>query len=203
MVRMSTSHNAVRTPAQNAHACSRLRLAGRLDEDALRRALDEVLGGLAANAGVDLPQFELTTTELTFASARERRTELEAAIEWDTHLPFELPHGPLLRVRVVQLSGDAQVIILTAHRSVCAQWPVRRLLAAVGARYSALRGSSGWGAPLPRHPLNSRKRALQAGTATGRASSRRENSSIPATLMISPSSTPSGAPITPNCSNPQ
>lgn len=194
--------NGARAPA--AHAWSRLKLTGSFDEDALRGALDDVLGGLAANAGVELPQFELTVTELGFATPQERRAEVDALIEWDTHLPFDAARG-LLRARVIHLNDDAQVFLLTADRSICATWPVRRMLAAVGARYMALRRSSGWGAPLSRHPLNSRKRAPrgQTGTGIGRASSRRENSSIPATLIISPSSTPSGAPITPNLSRPQ
>lgn len=201
---MSRTQYAVRTVAPAPHASSRLKLAGNLDEDALRRALDEVLAGLAANAGVARPSFELSITELAYASAQERGTELDAMIDWDTRLPFELPHGPLLRARVIHMGADAQVFLLTAHRSVCACWPVRRLQAAVAARYLALRDSCGWGAPLPRAlDMPGRLPRVQASAGTGRAISRRENSRMPATLMISPSSTPNGAPITPNCSNAQ
>ena len=57
------------------------------------------------------------------------------AIEQRT--PFDLAHGPLLRLRLVKLAPARHVLIFTAHHLVCDGWSIGMLLAELSALYNA------------------------------------------------------------------
>ncbi|MDG9931372.1 condensation domain-containing protein, partial [Pseudomonas sp. GD04042] len=47
---------------------------------------------------------------------------LQALIEEEVQLPFDLEHGPLLRVKLLQLAVDEHVLVLTLHHIVTDGW---------------------------------------------------------------------------------
>ena len=114
---------------------SALRLHGELDVAALGRALS----GLVARHeslrttfesvdghGVQVvhPPFEveLPVTDLTGLGEEERSIELHRVLAQETSCPFDLSHGPLMRVRLVRLSGQEHVLSLMLHHIVTDGW---------------------------------------------------------------------------------
>ncbi|MFD6285592.1 non-ribosomal peptide synthase/polyketide synthase [Streptomyces sp. NPDC060205] len=128
-----------------------LRLRGPLDADALRAALDglvarhEALRTTFADAGqdgrarqtvrqphaVDLPLDDLT-------GARDR---LDALIEREASVPFDLGAGPLLRARLARLAEDEHVLVLAVHHIVTDGWSAGVLGRDLGELYTAARES--------------------------------------------------------------
>src|SRR5262249_46339206 len=63
--------------------------------------------------------------------------------------PFSLEHGPLFRARLVKLSLQRHVLVLTGHHVVLDGWSIAVLVRDVGALYSAaLEGRADAGLPL-------------------------------------------------------
>ncbi|MFJ2259112.1 non-ribosomal peptide synthase/polyketide synthase [Streptomyces sp. NPDC087844] len=128
-----------------------LRLRGTLHADALRAALDglvarhEALRTTFAEAGqdgrarqivhrpypVDLPLDDLT-------GARDR---LDALVEHEASVPFDLGAGPLLRARLVRLAEDEHVLVLAVHHIVTDGWSAGVLGRDLGELYTAARES--------------------------------------------------------------
>ncbi|MEU1731173.1 amino acid adenylation domain-containing protein [Streptosporangium sp. NPDC020145] len=118
-----------------------VRLRGELDEEALRRALDEIVVRHEA-LRMRFLTTEDGTPELVVDGPRPaelRVTEaadLDAAVELlddEVATPFDLETGPLLRTLLVRLAPDDHVLLLAAHHTVVDGWSVdliiRELLA--------------------------------------------------------------------------
>ncbi|MFI6451109.1 amino acid adenylation domain-containing protein [Streptosporangium amethystogenes] len=118
-----------------------VRLRGKLDADALRRALDEIVARHEA-LRMRFLTTEDGTPELVVdepGPAELRVTEaadVEAAIELldaELAVPFDLERGPLLRAVLVLLTPDDHVLLLAAHHTVIDGWSsdllIRELLA--------------------------------------------------------------------------
>ncbi|MDE1165520.1 MAG: amino acid adenylation domain-containing protein [Pseudomonas sp.] len=50
--------------------------------------------------------------------------EVQARVEAEIQRPFDLEHGPLLRVRLMQLADDEYVLVLTQHHIVSDGWSI-------------------------------------------------------------------------------
>ncbi|HYX24727.1 MAG TPA: amino acid adenylation domain-containing protein, partial [Thermoanaerobaculia bacterium] len=141
-----------------------LRLSGRLDPEALRRSFEEVarrhevLRTVYVSAGeepvqivlpagpVPLPRVDLAALD---EEARER--ELGRLIAEETGRPFDLEHGPVLRVTLVRLGEGEQALLLTLHHIASDGWSMGVLLHELEALYPTYR--EGRPSPLPEPPV--------------------------------------------------
>jgi acyl carrier protein len=112
-----------------------IKLTGELDRAALSQSLSEIVrrhevlrtsypnvGGqpiqlIAPPAPVDLPLIDLQAEENKATVVRELAAE-EAA------RPFDLAHGPMWRVRLLQLGEQEHVLLLTMHHIVTDGWSI-------------------------------------------------------------------------------
>ncbi|MCS0603724.1 amino acid adenylation domain-containing protein [Streptomyces sp. LP11] len=136
-----------------------LRLHGRLDLG----ALDTALTTLAGRHEVLRATFDGThqsvhppapvTADLTDLSALPpdaRARELDRLLRAYTTEPFDLRHGPLLRVRLLRLAEDTHVLHLATHHIACDGWSMAVLLSDLTACYTAAaHGEPPALAPLP------------------------------------------------------
>ncbi|HEU4538991.1 MAG TPA: amino acid adenylation domain-containing protein, partial [Polyangiaceae bacterium] len=143
---------------------SALRLEGKLDVDALRRALREVVRRhetLRTTFGVDpaglpLPvvhddaPFELTTRTLD-APPAERDHALFEAGRRAAGAPFDVARGPLVRAELWQIDEDHHALFFTMHHLVSDGWSVGVLVREVTALYLAF--TAGRPSPLPDLPI--------------------------------------------------
>jgi amino acid adenylation domain-containing protein len=143
------------------HIPTGLRLLGRLDEEALRRALDRIVERhevlrttfhivdgepeqRIAPAGES--RFHLTLQDLGGRS----EAELQALMEEEMGAPFDLEHGPLIRGRLIRLGAEDHVLRLTMHHVVSDGWSMGVLVNELSALYTAFhRGEPDPLAPLP------------------------------------------------------
>ncbi|MTE22329.1 amino acid adenylation domain-containing protein [Streptomyces sp. TRM43335] len=129
-----------------------LRLRGRLDEAALRGALDglvarhEALRTTFAETDGRARQFvhpphpvDLPLEDLTGPSAGDTRAALDALLEREAGTPFDLGTGPLLRARLARLAADEHVLVLAVHHIVTDGWSVAVLGRDLGELYAAAR----------------------------------------------------------------
>jgi amino acid adenylation domain-containing protein len=141
-----------------------VRLRGALNSSALARALSEVVRRheslrtcFAADAGrprqvvrpaapVELPIEDLSGMD---EAERETRALKLAALEAATG--FDLAEGPLLRTRLLRLTADEHVLILTMHHIISDGWSVGVLVGELSALYAAY--SRGEESPLNELPV--------------------------------------------------
>ncbi len=112
-----------------------VRLNGQLDVAALARSLNEVVRrheslrtSFAAVGGrlvqIIEPELTLNLTPESLQHLPESEREAEVwrlgAIEAET--PFNLTYDPLLRVKLLKLSDDEHVLLITTHHIVCDKW---------------------------------------------------------------------------------
>ncbi|QSQ25805.1 non-ribosomal peptide synthase/polyketide synthase [Pyxidicoccus parkwayensis] len=139
-----------------------LRVEGRLDVAALERAFTELVrrheslrtrfpdeGGVPvqvidAPGPVALQVMDLRTREDCEAEARRLARE-EAA------RPFDLSHGPLLRVSLLKLAEEQHLLLLTLHHIICDGWSSGVLVRELEALYVGF--VAGRPSPLPELPL--------------------------------------------------
>ncbi|HSG41190.1 MAG TPA: amino acid adenylation domain-containing protein, partial [Thermoanaerobaculia bacterium] len=145
------------------HLPRRLRLGGELDRAALRRALDTIVARHEALrttfvevegepvqriAPAEESRFHLVEHDLSGdadAAAELRRLAAEEA-----GAPFDLEHGPLIRGRLVRLSPDDHVLLVTLHHIVSDGWSTGVLTRELGTLYAAFhRGEADPLPPLP------------------------------------------------------
>ncbi|WP_168222430.1 non-ribosomal peptide synthetase [Micromonospora sp. HM134] len=140
-----------------------LELAGWLDRDALRAALDalvarhEALRTRFVPAGAEVHQhidppgtgFTLHTHDLT--GAPDAGTALARLQDEEFTAPFDLTTGPLIRGRLVTLAPDRHVLLVTMHHVVSDGWSVGVLIRDLGALYAARH--DGRPDPLPPLPI--------------------------------------------------
>jgi len=125
-----------------------VRLNGRLDKEALRRALSEVVrrhevlrSSFPAPEGLAVQRvaadYELVVEEIELsklgAEEREREVERRAAVEAAT--PFDLSTGPVLRVKLLVLGETEHVLLVTIHHIVSDGWSLQVLVRELGHLY--------------------------------------------------------------------
>jgi amino acid adenylation domain-containing protein len=137
-----------------------LRLRGRLEAGALRRALarltrrHEVLHTVfAATAEGPLQRPEAaavpgwTEENWTGRSAGQREIALPVRLAVEAAKPFDLARGPLLRALLLHLAPDEHVLALTLHHIVADQWSLGLLAGELAAFYQEETGAGAQALP--------------------------------------------------------
>ncbi|MCL8489513.1 condensation domain-containing protein, partial [Bradyrhizobium denitrificans] len=117
------------------HIAGGLRLIGRLEQEALVRALDRIVARHEALRTVfhpvddGLPMQQVTAAEAGFALVQhdlrgmaDAAGELQRLVAVEATAPFDLERGPLIRGRLVRLDVDEHVLLLTMHHIVSDGW---------------------------------------------------------------------------------
>ena len=137
-----------------------LRLKGRLNVSALERAINEILRRhesqrttFAVKDGhpvqVIAPSLTIALNPEDLSSYPEAQREAPArklGIE-EAQRPFDLAKGPLVRARLLRLSDQDHILLLTMHHIVSDAWSAAIALSELCALYEAF--SSGKPSPLP------------------------------------------------------
>jgi amino acid adenylation domain-containing protein len=130
--------------------CFPLRLAGPLDVAALDAALGRLVARHAAlrvtisadgesqTVRAEVP-VALPLVDLSSSAAAERDAEVLRLVDLETHTPFDLVNGPLLRATLVREEPSRHLLIVTAHHIVCDGWSSSILVRDLGALYGAVR----------------------------------------------------------------
>ena len=136
------------------------RLKGRLDREALRRALDRIVGrhealrttfvaleGEPAQriAAAEESRFHLLEYDLVGAS--DAQTELDHLVREEAASGFDLEAGPLIRGRLIRMEEEEHALLITMHHIVSDGWSMEVLIRELRALYGAFaRGDED---PLP------------------------------------------------------
>ncbi|BCJ62207.1 hypothetical protein Jiend_56290 [Micromonospora endophytica] len=145
------------TPGTAAYVVyTTVRLRGALDVDLLRAALDATVARhdslrmrFTENADGEpavqvLPEVHTPVTVTTAAGVAEARELVATAVG----TPFDLADPPLLRVLVVRIGAEDQLVNLAMHHIVSDGWSLDILLGEIAASYGALR-DGGTAPPAP------------------------------------------------------
>ncbi|WP_240655996.1 condensation domain-containing protein, partial [Paraburkholderia phosphatilytica] len=125
------------------HLARTMRLTGALDVPALRRAFDALVARHGAlrmrfveTRGVPSQRLARDAAEVTYGwreLALDAAAQLPGVLQAAAREPFDLGSGPLLRVMLVGLGGDAHVLQIVTHHIVSDGWSqavmVRELVA--------------------------------------------------------------------------
>jgi amino acid adenylation domain-containing protein len=141
-----------------------VRLSGALDIPALERGFNalverhEILR--ITFAVIDGNPVQLIGPRLTLAlpvmdlealPQEEREAEVQRLATAEARQPFDLAHGPLLRVRLLRLGIQEHVLLLTLHHIVADGWSRDIVVRELAVLYEAL--AAGRPAPLPELPI--------------------------------------------------
>jgi amino acid adenylation domain-containing protein len=141
-----------------------LRLRGKLDPIALKRALDtlvqrhEVLRTVFVNVDGDPRQeihshgeFPLQLIDVGGAGSSERESRVEYHKAEEIRSKFDLRTGPLIRGRLLQLHAHEHVLLLTMHHIVSDGWSMPVFFRELAALYAAY--AQGLQSPLAALPI--------------------------------------------------
>ncbi|HEX6042795.1 amino acid adenylation domain-containing protein, partial [Longimicrobium sp.] len=141
-----------------------LRLPGAVDEEALRRALGEVVrrhdalrttfherDGVPVQVVGPFAGFALPVEDLSALDGVARRAEVARRAAEHAARPFDLAAGPLLRATLLRLAPDDHVLLLCMHHVVSDEWSMEVLGREAQALYTAYR--TGRVPSLPELPL--------------------------------------------------
>ncbi|HYK41876.1 MAG TPA: condensation domain-containing protein, partial [Thermoanaerobaculia bacterium] len=123
-------------PGSPAYTMSRAyRVAGMIDEDALRRAVTavgqrhEILRTTFAMEGdqpvqqiAPTPPGGLSVIDLTAVGDRDKESAARAAMADEVRRPFDLERGPLLRVSLIRMGEREHVLMMAMHHIVSDGW---------------------------------------------------------------------------------
>ena len=128
----------------------KLWLRGILNVDALRLALQELVlrhealrttfspDGInlciVASLNLEIPEIDLSGLDL-----QERETKLANLLKEAVENPFDLEHGPLIRVQLIKTQDQENLLLLTAHHIICDGWSWAVLMTDLGKLYTALK----------------------------------------------------------------
>lgn len=141
-----------------------LRITGSLDVAALERSFNEVvrrheslrttfrsLNGVPVQVVASSLRLTVTVIDLQHlpVEARDQAAVRLAGVE--SQRPFDLRYGPLLRVSLIRLQSNEQVLLLTLHHIVSDAWSAHVLVREVTALYDAF--VKGHPSPLSELPL--------------------------------------------------
>jgi amino acid adenylation domain-containing protein len=146
------------------HVPMSLRLHGDLDRGALERALDRIVARHEALrttfptvdgepvqriAPVGESGFRLVEHDLH--AAPDAEDELRRLVQGEASALFDLTHGPLVRGRLVRMTADDHVLLLTMHHIVSDGWSAGVLFRELSELYAAF--ARGEPDPLPPLPV--------------------------------------------------
>ncbi len=149
------------SPAYNVGGMARLR--GALDIDAFERALQTLIARheslrttfpsadgkpwqrVAAQSDVRMAQRDISAQ-----SPAQRQASIERLADEQAHAPFDLEHGPLLRVCLVRSGEQEHHLLITLHHIVTEGWAMDIFARELSALYGAfVEGHESPLAPLP------------------------------------------------------
>jgi myxalamid-type nonribosomal peptide synthetase MxaA len=141
-----------------------LRIPGPLDEDALRRALDELVArheslrtllaaveGQAAQVILPPAPVALEVFDLSGVPAAEREQAARRRLDTEMDRPFDLAAGPLFRAALLRLAPDDRVLSLVMHHAVTDEVSMAVLEHELRAVYEAF--AAGLPSPLGEPPV--------------------------------------------------
>ncbi|MDQ3764631.1 MAG: amino acid adenylation domain-containing protein, partial [Actinomycetota bacterium] len=130
-----------------------LRLSGVLDSDALRAALDALVGrheslrttfhtvdGHGVQMVAPHGEIPLRAVDLPTIVSFERDTTVEEILAEELSHPFDLQRGPLTRAVLVRVTEDDHVLLLNQHHIVTDGWSTEVLVDELAKLYAAARG---------------------------------------------------------------
>ncbi len=146
------------------HMPAALRLTGTLDRSALKSALDHLVARheslrttfeqkgeqpvqviAAADSG-----FTLVEQDLRDQSPEQARLSATRISEAEAAEPFDLLKGPLIRGRLLQLTDEEHLLLITQHHIISDGWSIEVLVREFSALYEAFVGNQ----PSPLPPLS-------------------------------------------------
>jgi hypothetical protein len=141
-----------------------LRLRGRLDVDALRCTVQSIVDrheSLRTHFGEEQGEpvqiiapsltVEIPMEDLSLLSETEQQRQVMAFLNHEWCEPFDLAHGPLLRVKLLKLAEEDHVLLRTFHHIVSDGWSLGVFMREFRDLYEAyLQGREN---PLPDLPL--------------------------------------------------
>jgi hypothetical protein len=141
-----------------------VRALGRLDADALRRSLEEIVrrhealrtafefvGGRPLQRALPAPTLPLPVFDLSGLPAPEREARAAAVIGAEVRRPFDLNGDTLLRCALLRLDEDDHVVLLTLHHIASDGWSTHVLVRELAALYEAF--AAGRESPLAELPV--------------------------------------------------
>ncbi|MGA6953083.1 MAG: condensation domain-containing protein, partial [Candidatus Sulfotelmatobacter sp.] len=141
-----------------------LERTGPLDRVALERSVNEILrrheilrttfpsvDGSVVPAVGEHRWAELPLTELNTLPERQRAAELLRIATEEVREPFDLANGPLMRIRLLGLSKENYVLVVTLHNLIADEWSLNILARELDALYQAY--STGQPSPLSELPV--------------------------------------------------
>ncbi|MBD8767905.1 amino acid adenylation domain-containing protein, partial [Pseudomonas fluorescens] len=139
------------------HIPSALRLKGQLDLGALQRSFDALLARHESLRTCLRQEHERAvqviapSASLQIAHADVDEAELQAQVEAQIAQPFDLEHGPLLRVSLLRLAADEHVLVLVQHHIVSDGWSMQVMVEELVQLYAGY--SQGEEVQLPALPI--------------------------------------------------
>ncbi|MDE9445560.1 amino acid adenylation domain-containing protein [Xenorhabdus bovienii] len=148
--------------AQTAyHIPAGLHLQGQLNQNALQATLDslvarhEILRTTIAMVEGKAQQiigdadggFALTVQDLSQLPEAEQQTTVEEYTQSEASHPFDFEHGPLIRGRLLKLSQDSHILLLTQHHIISDGWSINVLMQELSTLYHTF--DQGLANPLP------------------------------------------------------
>src|SRR5215213_7625889 len=134
------------SPFYNVHAA--VRMQGQLDVDALQQVFTEIwrrhetlrtvftsIDGLPSQEIRPLSEFSLDVVDL--GEYEEPAREAELLSETQARAPFDLSAGPLLRVKLLRLGTEEDVLLVTMHHIISDGWSMGVLIREVTSLYAA------------------------------------------------------------------
>jgi amino acid adenylation domain-containing protein len=141
-----------------------LRLSGHLEIAALRRSLAQLVqrhqtlrttflteGGEPRQVIVPALEVDLPVTDLGSLPPEQHSPRVEELARAEARRPFDLEHGPLLRARLLRLTGTEHVLLLTLHHIVADGWSMAVLFGELSQLYQGYHG--GHSPALPELPV--------------------------------------------------
>lgn len=140
------------------------RLTGFLDKSALTRSLNEIIrrheilrtsfsmvDGEPSQIVSEVVPFPLEHVDLRSVAESEKIVELERLLNRESHRPFDLSVGPLVRAYLVQLRSDEHVLLVVIHHIIIDGWSITIFDKEFSALLRAF--STGSASPLEELPL--------------------------------------------------
>ena len=107
--------------------------------------------GAAAHSGNDAERFIIPEIDLQELGTVTREAETLRLSHEEAHRPFDLARGPLLRVTLLRLGQEEQILLLTLHHIISDAWSSGIFMREFFTMLSSL--SQGVVAPLPELPI--------------------------------------------------
>jgi amino acid adenylation domain-containing protein len=99
-------------------------------------------------SGVTIAVPELNLRHL---SGQEQHAEIQKLSLEEVQLPFDLGQAPLLRVKILHVTTDKSILLMTLHHIIADGWSIKILIRELSTLYQAF--STGNPSPLPELPI--------------------------------------------------